>query len=522
VHYNIGVNLMDIGQTDLALESYYRALNKDPYYWRASYNLGVHYLRTDRYALAEKMLRKTVSITDQHLESRYNLGLTLLRVNKAEEAKAYFYETLNRNENHTGSLYNIGYIFLEQKQYDSSALYFDKVLEIDNEHVKAMFNLGVISRRKDAYSAAIDWFNKALSLQPEYPEALYNKALCYRDLKDTTAAIEVLERALTQRQNYFSALTFKLELLQHSDRQQEFSHLLDSIASLETTSTATTKILAGIFLEQKRYRQSLAMYTSILQQDSSDITLLLTVADIEKTLGLLDSSLVHIEMALSLRTDSKELLFTHATTALAASDTARAIPSLNAIIELEPSNVEARRTLAEIHLASSEYASAAFEFERIYKLTGKPDILAEAANAYLKSDSYAQALKKYQLLVQKDSTSWTGLYYTALCYDRLGEPELEFKSWQRFSSAFPQDYRGVYQIGKYYFEQKQFTKAIDYLKTSIELQPYDFAYLYLADAQFQVKNYEAALSSIDAFLRDNPDSKRGERLRKSIVKNSSL
>ena len=139
--FNIqGAVLKGLGQLDLSVEAYKKALTIKPDYAEAYNNMGVTLKEQDKLVEAVEAHIKSLAIEPDDAEASYNMGNALKKQGKLEEAiEAY-----------------------------------NKALAIKPDYAKAYNNMGITLKEQGKLEEAIEAYNKALSVKPDHVEAATN------------------------------------------------------------------------------------------------------------------------------------------------------------------------------------------------------------------------------------------------------------------------------------------------------------------------------------------------------------
>ncbi len=516
VFYNIGVNLMDMGKTEEAADAYVSALNRDPFFWKAAYNLGVFYLRQNRYAEAIQFLQRVAEINPEHLESAYNLGLAYLRSDQWSKALAMFESALEMDSTHLEALYNIGYVHLKRENNESALRYFRQTLHIDPRHDKSLYNAGLVFKRLDRCDSALVYFSKACEIREQFPEARFNSAVCYRSAGNFEAALAQIDSALLSDSTYERGLVFKAELLREIGKADSAIQTLRHARRLHRGSPAVVKSLAGTFYEQKNYSEALRYYHEYVKAESTDVSALRTVGVLERKNGNSARSVVYLRKAYDLDNENIDLIIDYGRALLEADRYTEARRIISRALDRFPDNIGLRQELAGIYEKAGNAKNAARQYDALGKITGDYDHILNAANHYLTAREYASALRQFRQAHALKPGEWRPFYYTSLMYSRLDSSGKARESWKTFTDSFPEDSRGYYQLGKLAADEQEWRRAAALLSQSLTLKEYRFSHYYLAESLYRLEQYQEALKHVDAYLKEDPESRRGQRLRRAI------
>jgi len=140
-HCNLGIVLLELGQSETAMVSFERALKIDPGYVDAHYNQGL--IRQGLWQLdgAVASYRRALAIRPNFAEAYINLGAALRDLGRSGEAGDCFRRALAIKPDSSEALSNLGIFLEESGQLDSAVECFRQALRIDPEHAAAHSNL---------------------------------------------------------------------------------------------------------------------------------------------------------------------------------------------------------------------------------------------------------------------------------------------------------------------------------------------------------------------------------------------
>mgnify|MGYP006106333733 FL=1 len=109
VLYNIqGAVLQELGQLDLSIDAYNKALAIEPNYADAYYNMGMALQRQGKLEKAIKAYNKTLAIKPDYADAYNNVGVILQDQGKREEAVEAYIRALSINPDYAEAYNNIG------------------------------------------------------------------------------------------------------------------------------------------------------------------------------------------------------------------------------------------------------------------------------------------------------------------------------------------------------------------------------------------------------------------------------
>ncbi|MGM0461513.1 MAG: tetratricopeptide repeat protein [Fibrobacterota bacterium] len=518
VYYNKAINLMDAGKIERALASYKKALEINPYYWKASYNLGVHYLKNNRPEKALHYFRRTSENNREHISTWYNMGLIHLRANRFSQAAETFRRVISLDSTKTNARYNLALALMSREEYEEARNQLNQLLEMDRENEKVDFNLGLIALRQNRYTEAVSWFESAASKTEGYYIAYFNIALAYERMPDYPKALQTIDRVLLRRREYPKALLKKGELLTQIDTGRSvFDTLIHTMDSLSLT-TQQKRDYAALLYTAGRYTRVEQLLGSFSKKERSDETDILYGRTLVQQKKYARAAEVFSEVSNDMD-DDHAALADYARTLHAVGEINSAIKTIHRAIDIRPENRDYRCLLADIVYEQKNWADAASEYSRVRNLGDSgTQVLENLAYALLKTDTYERSYECYRTLLSRDNTDWSYLYYSALLARRNNRLETSIRLWKKFAREYSDDYRAFYQLGKTYIRLNRYEAAVEALEKSLERnrENNSRSLYYLAKAWIGRGNRQGGLRYAQQYETAHPNSARGEELRKKI------
>uniref|UniRef100_A0AC35UHD4 TPR_REGION domain-containing protein n=1 Tax=Rhabditophanes sp. KR3021 TaxID=114890 RepID=A0AC35UHD4_9BILA len=131
-------------RTNLAIQSYLKAIEFNQEYSHAMNNLANIYSDIGRDADAELLLLRCLNITTFPFPTAWmNLGITQMRLGKYYKSENSLKMALKVSKN-ANIYFNLGNLYLKMKQFEEAKEQYIKSLEIDKKHLPAWINLLIL------------------------------------------------------------------------------------------------------------------------------------------------------------------------------------------------------------------------------------------------------------------------------------------------------------------------------------------------------------------------------------------
>ncbi|MDC3325176.1 tetratricopeptide repeat protein, partial [Planktomarina temperata] len=166
-----GAALKGLGQLELSVDAYHKALAIKPDYADAYTKMGVTLKEQGKLKEAIEAYNKAIAIKTDNAEAYYNMGIALKAQGKLEEARETYRKALAIKPHYANALNNMGLILQEQGKLEEAIETFSKALAIKPDHADAYNNMGNSLKEQGKVEKAIEAYNKALAIKPDYAEA---------------------------------------------------------------------------------------------------------------------------------------------------------------------------------------------------------------------------------------------------------------------------------------------------------------------------------------------------------------
>jgi Tfp pilus assembly protein PilF len=157
-HFNAGLNHLQEGRSDLAIEEFKGAIKLDPKHAYAYKGLGLAYAQQNKLKEAIESFRKSLELNPYYVDVRNDLGSCLILSGKREEGKKEFLTAFNDATNPTPetAAHNLGLAYSEEKNYPEALNWFQTSLQRNKNYSLSYLGvantLSAMGRNDDAAS----------------------------------------------------------------------------------------------------------------------------------------------------------------------------------------------------------------------------------------------------------------------------------------------------------------------------------------------------------------------------------
>lgn len=188
------------------LARYAAMVNKDRPKATSYFNLGNLYVEVGDAEMALLAYRRALEINPGHSGALYNLGNLYKEQGKLKEALGFYQKAIDADPRMADAYLNIGVIYGRQGEKDQEKSFYQKALEVDPRSGRAYFNLGFMEEADGNLPDALALYEKSVALEPDNAEGYYNLGNIYAKLKKAPEAISSYLKAVEQDPGHMNAL----------------------------------------------------------------------------------------------------------------------------------------------------------------------------------------------------------------------------------------------------------------------------------------------------------------------------
>lgn len=199
VYYRWGLEDVQQGFPQDALESFKQAIKLNPNFIKAYLGLGDAHVSLREYAKAAGDYGKVISMRpDKARLAYFKRGEINFLLGQLQQAMVDFQAAIEIDPNYADAHMSLGNTFFKLKSYEQAIAYYDRVLEANPDRDLAAFRRGRSYYILKEFPEAIRDFSYAIDLQPSNVEAYYYRGLAYSQpsIADETLAGDDLRKAI--------------------------------------------------------------------------------------------------------------------------------------------------------------------------------------------------------------------------------------------------------------------------------------------------------------------------------------
>lgn len=271
-HYNLGILLMELDQSEQAIEPLEQAKAIDPEVLDYTVALGRAYAATGDTDRAEPLFLEVVAREPNNLAAKNNLAALNLQRGDIEEALNYVHEILREDDQNAPAIKTMGLVYQRQDNRSLAKYMFNKAVKIKDDDADLHNNLGLVFMSEDDVPRAVDSFQKAIELDPNYLEARLNLGSILLEYLDYERANEQFVEAVRISPNHcvarLGAGASAYAVGEHERSADNYSFYIDNCKADHVSSHERLAKLYESFLEDPE--KAIGYYKKLLTLVDSD------------------------------------------------------------------------------------------------------------------------------------------------------------------------------------------------------------------------------------------------------------
>lgn len=157
---------------------------------------GVQYMESGQLEFALQDLRHAIELDDKNVEAQNSIAVLYERLNRPVEAEKHYQRAISLDGDNASTLNNYGRFLCGQGQYDKAMGYFEQVIgtKLYAFPWVALTNAGLCARASGKKEAGEEYLRKALEANPTFGPALLEMAKLSLDSRQYMSARAFLQR----------------------------------------------------------------------------------------------------------------------------------------------------------------------------------------------------------------------------------------------------------------------------------------------------------------------------------------
>jgi type IV pilus assembly protein PilF len=199
INMRLGLNYLQRGEYEVALEKLEKALQQDPNLPSAHNTIALLYQRLNETEKAERHFKQAVKRDPDYSEAQNNYGVFLCQQQRYKEAEQRFLKALDNPlySNPAQAIENAGVCVSRIPDLEQAELYFRQALQINPNLSKSLIQMANLSYEKNDYLQARAYIERYQAISPWTSQALLLAIKTENQLndQDAVASYSLLLRA---------------------------------------------------------------------------------------------------------------------------------------------------------------------------------------------------------------------------------------------------------------------------------------------------------------------------------------
>ena len=153
--------------TELIINYFADAVDKDKNFWEAYYNLGITYFNNQQYDLALSQFNQIITALPNFDKAYYSRGIIYENQNKTDFALKDFKKVIEINPNDLKAYCKIAQIDISKKDYAAAKIILDTALTVNPDYAELHFEYGNYYSAQDQFRESIPEYYRAVELDPD-------------------------------------------------------------------------------------------------------------------------------------------------------------------------------------------------------------------------------------------------------------------------------------------------------------------------------------------------------------------
>jgi len=425
------------------------------------------------------------------------------------------------------------------ENFNQAAELFNRVLQSDPSNDAALYQLAGLKQLKDNYPDAQGLLEKAVTIKPDNEWYWLALLECYEktnNLEKLNTAIDQLIRIDPDKTDYY------FDKANASFIEKKYDAALQAYAALEQITGLEEDIVAGrekVYLAEGKIDLAANDLQALIKADPTTIRYYLLLAELYNSNNLHDKALKVLETAQKVNTNNGQLHLALADVYRDKKDYEACFYQLTLAFAVPDLDIDTKIKILLNYVPKFPDPTAkasALELSQILTVAHPDDYKAYAmyGDMLAQNDKLPEAEVAYKKAIQIDGNKYD--VYEQLVRIELSRSETAdaIANGEQALSLFPNSAWMNYLVGIGYMQDKNYTKAITYLKSATDIEADDkellsLSYSSLGDCYHEIKDNEKSDAAYDKSITYNPDnafslnnyayylSLRGEQLDKAAA-----
>lgn len=531
----LGMISDDRGDYKKAVEYYSRALTYDKNNADIYKNLSISYRHLKDFDKALKYAKEAYTLNPKDINSRILIGNIYFETGKYKEALDHYSSALELAPENSQLLYNIASSHMKLGDEFAAIEYFKKAGAADRigevAH-RAFSRLGVIYTERRAFDLAEQYLKQAVSIRPSDPVNRYNLGIAYLKQNKKELALE----EFTKAEEFGSKdATIMESIAEAYFSVKDFDRSLSAYQKLLGANQRNIKVLsriAEIYYEKGELDRAFEAYkkiTMIEPATENARVAYLNMGNILDDAQKFDEAIEAYKSSLAISSKDDSAYYNLGIAYKHAGKPELAIDSWKKAASLNESDPKPRLAIADYYYEKGFYDLAEKEYQIISSRW--PDIQEahfKMGTLYYKREKYQYALNAYKRVVElneKNDMTRKAYVNMALLTSKLKSDEEGTREAIQYAQKAllikADDPESLFSLGIIYAKREMHEKAIEtfyqVLRGTNSSKLIADAYNHIGKSYYKEKQYKKAMQAFTRAVEEDPSSEEIRLNRKTAM-----
>lgn len=193
------------GKYDQAISVLEKAITEHSEAASLHFNLGLNYMEIGNTKKAREEFKKTIDLEPSHAKACQGLGRIYYEREDYTEAGAYYLATIDAGKQDEFVYYKLGSCWFKLKRFEKAIEAYQEAVSLNPKEKQYYFGLGLAYLAVEKHYKAISTMQVALTIDPMFLDAQYNIAICYLKTSQYDTCIVEAEKILKKNSQYAKA-----------------------------------------------------------------------------------------------------------------------------------------------------------------------------------------------------------------------------------------------------------------------------------------------------------------------------
>jgi len=429
--------------------------------------LGQAYMKIGKHYQASEVFDRALKIQPEDDNVQFQVALSNLASGKSNVAQIGFAKSFDKNVENKQAGIILNLLYIKEKNFAKALAVTEKLVLQFPDNLSVLNLLASNQMATNRIDEASSTLKKAMSIDESFVPAQVNYSKILIRQKKYDAAEEQLQRALQLNPTNPLCMIELGRLAYIRGNRDEAVLWYEKAYAKNSDSQQTAIALINFYLADKQHAQALRVAEEAMPGNTENLEVMEAVARTYLAANKIKLAQLELQRMSALAGYNSAVLMRVADLQMQAHDVARAIWSLQKVIEGDGSNLPARVLLTETLINKGNFVLAEEHAQKIIELfPGEPQGYGLMGDINLANKAYLPAIKSYKNAYQKQQSTYAVLKLSQ-AYFYSGELNSAIKVLNDWLKNKPNDSRVIRTLGEYYLASNNLELAKKYFEAAL-------------------------------------------------------